>query len=246
MRRIETWFRQNTTTPKKSVHQGQISTPFVGHNHPFIRSITPHKPPFICLNIPFVGIGKFLRVQLGVTLIEMMITLAIFAIIGAFALPNFRQTLLNHGTTANANEFLVDLNFARSEALKRSLVVEVCVPDAAQTACDFSGNWSTGRIIGVRLPIAAGGGFDIIRVKEPLPGMRTLREPVTAYTSVSFDGSGLATFRDSGGIGPGGITAVFALCHDRDNDAVMDPEVGRDIRISPTGSVKIFSPATAC
>ncbi len=244
MRQIETWLRQNATTPKKSVSQGQISTPFVGHNKPFISSVTPHTTPFIHYKLPFVRISRFLSKQHGVTLVEMMITLTIFAILGAWALPNFRQTLLNHGTTAETNKFLTDLKFARSEALKRSLIVEVCIPNAAQTACNYSGTWSTGRVVGVNL---AGGGFDVIRVRESLPGTRTLREPVNAYTSISFNGSGLATFQSNGGIENNRtITAVFALCHDKDNDTLMDPEVGREIRISPTGGSKVTSPATGC
>lgn len=245
MRRIETWFRQNTATPKKSVYQGQISAPFVGHNKPFIRSVTPCNIPFIPYKLPFVCIGGFLRAQRGVTLVEMMITLTIFAILGAWALPNFRQTLLNHGTTARANEFLADLKFARSEALKRSMVAEVCVPNAAQTGCNYGGVWATGRIIGVRNPALAPGVLDVLRVREPLSGTRSLREPLNTYTSVSFDSSGLATFQSSGGIEANRtITAVFSLCHDRDNDAIMDPEVGREIRISPTGGSKVISPVT--
>ncbi len=244
MRRIETWFRQNTAAPKKSVHQGQISSPFVGQIMPLIRSVTPRTRPFIYIILPSVRFGGFLRAQRGVTLVEMMITLTIFAILGAWALPNFRQTLLNHGTTARANEFLADLNFARSEALKRSMVVEVCVPNAAQTGCNYAGTWSTGRITGVRDPALAPGVLDVLRVREPLSAARTLRDPINLYTSVSFDNSGLATFESSGGIGPGAITAVFTICHDRNNDAVMDPEVGREIRISPTGGSKVISPVS--
>ena len=247
MRQMKTWFKQNTTTPKKPVPQGQISSPFVGHNKPFISSVTPCIIPFIPYKLPFVRIGGFLRAQLGVTLVEMMITLTIFAILGAWALPNFRQTILNHGTTTQANEFLTDLKFARSEALKRSMVVEVCVPNAAQTGCNTAGTWSTGRIIGVRNPAFAPGVLDVLRVREPLGGARTLREPANTYTSVSFDNSGLATFESNGGIQANrALTAVFAICHDRNNDAIMDPEVGREIRISPTGGSKVISPATAC
>jgi len=243
MRRIETWFRQNTATPKKPVHQGQISMPFVGHNQPFISSLTPCIRPFIPCKLPFVRTNRFLSSDRGVTLIEMMITLAIFAIIGAFALPGFRQTLLNHGTTTKANEFLTDLKFARSEALKRSMVVEVCIPNATQTGCNFAGAWSVGRIVGVQNPALAPGTLDVIRVREPLSGARTLREPVNAYTSVSFNSSGLATFRSNTGIQANRtLTAIFAICHDRNNDGLMDPEVGREIRISPTGGSKIVSP----
>jgi prepilin-type N-terminal cleavage/methylation domain-containing protein len=226
--------------------------PFVGHNKPFISYNLPSIIPFIGYNKPFVRVCSFFRNQAGVSLVELMITLAIFAIIGAFAMPSFREMLLNQATTSCANEFLTDLNFARSEAMKRGMRVEVCIPDAAQTNCNYGATWSgpAGRVIGVRDP-AVPGVLDVIRVREQCPPPRTLRVPPgfgTDYTSISFFNNGLVQFRSAGNTieNNRAVTAVFELCHDRDNDGLMDPEVGRVIRIGPTGGIKITSPATLC
>lgn len=247
MQRNESSLEKHTSPQSKRGVLSEIVPPFVGHNKPFVRCTTPCIRPFICTNKPFICIGANFRLQFGITLIELMITLAIFAIIGAFAMPSFREMLLNTATTTSANEFLTDLNFARSEALKRGVRVEVCIPNAAQTACNYCGTWSgpTGRVVGVN---TAAGVFVVIRVREPLSAVRSLGVPAPgrSYTSVSFVNSGLVQFRDCAGIAPAATTAVFGLCHDRDNNGTKDPEVGKNIRIGPTGGIRVSSPATAC
>lgn len=253
MQRNESRLEKHITSRKNRRVLSKTDSPFVCQNKPFVGSRTPYIRPFICKNIPFVRVNANLRSQLGVTLIELMITLAIFAIIGAFAMPSFQQMLLNNTTTARANEFLVDLNYARSEALKRGMTVEVCIPDAAQTNCDYGATWSgaAGRVIGVRNP-AVPGVLDIIRVRGPLSAIRSLGVPLgISYTSVSFFNSGLVQFRSGGGtieINRAQV-AVFGLCHDSNSDGVIDASdapKGRNIRIGPTGSIKVSSPATTC
>jgi len=225
-----------------------LDTPFVGHNKPFVSSLVPYIRPFIFNNTPFVRVAGYLRTQLGVTLIELMITLTIFSIIGALAMPSFRQIILNQATTSRANEFLTDLSYARSEALKRGMPVEVCPPNAGQTGCACGGNWAAGRLVGVVNPALPIGTLDVLRVREPLSSIRSLNEPANGYVSVTFFNNGLAQFKFAGCAidGAAAATAVFGLCHDKDNDAVMDPEVGRDIRMGPTGSIRVSAPATAC
>jgi type IV fimbrial biogenesis protein FimT len=77
--------------------------------------------------------------QRGFTLLELMIVLAVSAVILSIGIPNFREFRLNSRMTTIANDFLTTLVNARSEALKRQDTVSVCysaTPGDAAAACD--------------------------------------------------------------------------------------------------------------
>lgn len=60
------------------------------------------------------------RRQSGMTLIELMITIAIITIVLTLALPNFREWLQSLQIRAAAESILNGLNLARAEAVKRN------------------------------------------------------------------------------------------------------------------------------
>lgn len=83
------------------------------------------------------------RIQ-GFTLIELMITLAIAAIVLAIAVPSFKTTILNNKSVALGDEFAQALNFARSEAVKTKKRVSIC---ASSDGATCTGGWSDGFIV---------------------------------------------------------------------------------------------------
>lgn len=61
----------------------------------------------------------------GFTLIEAMIALAIMAILGAMAVPNFQRLLAERRVLAAASEYVGALRTAQAEAIRRNRTVEV-------------------------------------------------------------------------------------------------------------------------
>lgn len=83
----------------------------------------------------------------GFTLIELMVTLAVGAIVLAFAFPAFDDFVRNNRRAAAVNEFMAAANLARAEALRRSSRVTLCRsidihndPLDPDPDCDVSGD----------------------------------------------------------------------------------------------------------
>lgn len=86
------------------------------------------------------------KYQKGFTIIELMVTLVVLAIVLAIAIPNFSRQVINNNSLALGEEFITALNFARAEAVKRARSVSICA-SANSTACGNAANWSDGFIV---------------------------------------------------------------------------------------------------
>ena len=61
----------------------------------------------------------------GFTLLELMVAIAVLAILATVGVPSFRALIQNNRVTTQANELVSALSFARTEAVKRGRDVEV-------------------------------------------------------------------------------------------------------------------------
>jgi len=77
----------------------------------------------------------------GFTLLELMVTVAIVAIVAALAFPSFQGTLRSNRVAAFNNEVIGVMNLARSEAIRNGRGGIVC-GSSSGAACD--GNWAGG------------------------------------------------------------------------------------------------------
>lgn len=62
----------------------------------------------------------------GFTLVELLVTVTIAAILLALAAPSFSTMLQRKAVESNVDAFVTDLRLARSEAIKRGVQVELC------------------------------------------------------------------------------------------------------------------------
>jgi type IV fimbrial biogenesis protein FimT len=157
-----------------------------------------------------------------------MITLSILAIVGSFAMPSFRDMILNMRITSDTSEVISALQIARSESIKRKSPVVLCAKTAGATTCDNAAttNWDNGWLIWVDTnadSVFDDPGEELLRQKDQMQSGVTLRTqanlPTLAYLP---DGSSNMALNNE-----------FRLC---DNNRTG--ERGKRIQIALTGRAK--------
>ena len=128
----------------------------------------------------------------GFTIIELMIGILVLSVLLGIGIPTFTDTIRNSRTTAQANDVVAAVMYARSEATKRGLPVTVCAADTARTACAgaTTANWANGWLIFVD-----GGGT--AGVVDTASGDVVLQTSPVITTGVSLTTNNLGFLRYS-------------------------------------------------
>src|SRR5699024_1455669 len=82
----------------------------------------------------------------GFTVIEMMITLSVLAIVLTLVVPAFGRLVMQQRVTATTNHVVAQLQFARSEAIRRNAPVAAC-PSSDGLSCTGGNRWEAGWIV---------------------------------------------------------------------------------------------------
>lgn len=173
----------------------------------------------------------------GFTLVELIVTMALAAIVLTIGVPTFRTAILNNTRLAQVNEFVGVLNLARSEAAKRGLRVVVCRSnDGVNCATDTTGVWANGWIVFVDqnqdgdsnpyTPSNQPNSADVLKVQGSIDRNFTLNSGGTFTQWVAYVPNGVSV----GNTGLG--TGTFRLCDSRGVDQA------RFVVISSTGRVR--------
>lgn len=80
------------------------------------------------------------------TLIEILITLAIIALLMAIGVPSYRYVTYSSRIASEINSLTGSLQFARAEAIKQGLPVTVCATTTG-SSCSGSNKWDTGWVV---------------------------------------------------------------------------------------------------
>lgn len=117
---------------------------------------------------------RFVR---GFTVLELMVTVIIAAILVAIAIPNFTTLIRRNQITTYANEFSTTVNLARSEAIKRGSSIII----TSNNGTDWTQGWN--------LNVVATG--ELLRASARLEGDNTFTSGVN--NSITFNSRGFTT-----------------------------------------------------
>jgi type IV fimbrial biogenesis protein FimT len=165
--------------------------------------------------------------QRGITIIEIMVTLAIAAVLIGLALPAFNEFVAQRTLTAQVNDFLVAVQYARSEAGRRGTTVSVQAVNAGSAANE----WGPGWCVVVGTPGACPNDGSELR------DFATLGNDTLDGTG-ALDGVGTLAFSSRGLLLPPAAAGTFNLCNPNEH-------VGRQVTISTIGRVSSKQPLVA-
>ena len=122
-----------------------------------------------------------MRVTRGFSLIELLVTLSVAAILLAMATPSLAQFFRSNRVSSATNEVVLSLQLARAEAARRGRDVTLC-RSTNGTTCASGTAWATGWIVfqdaassGAAAP--TGAGSELIRVFDSLDSSLSLTGP---------------------------------------------------------------------
>jgi type IV fimbrial biogenesis protein FimT len=159
--------------------------------------------------------------QKGVTLIEMLISLAIMAIAITAVAPSIQSILIKNRIVSEINELSAIIQFARNQAIDQQITIIVC-PSGDFSVC--SNNWDDPKIV---------------FIDSDSSGDRGANEELLATTGAISDNNyltGPANPLFFSATGEAVANSNLILCH-----SSKDNEYGRQLSITLQGRVKMSS-----
>jgi type IV fimbrial biogenesis protein FimT len=161
--------------------------------------------------------------QTGFSITELMVVVAIVAILMGIAVPSYRYITNSYRMSAEINGLLGDLQYARSEAIKEGQTVTACVSnDGTTCAGGVNVNWANGWVVYSNPTNAANPpAGSVLRVQGAFTGQVPDTFTSNGITAIAYNREGFAT-------GAGFLTTIITL-----NDPTLNGVWRRCLVIAP-------------
>jgi type IV fimbrial biogenesis protein FimT len=174
----------------------------------------------------------------GFNLVEIMIALAIVAVMMALAAPDLRDFMRNARISALTNDMMADLQMARTEAVKANRRAWFCVSDASSQGICMGGGW-TDKYRDVIVDL----NNDNISNAGDLTVRHKIADSSAGSPTATLTGGNATygvTFLPSGVLSGGG-QMTFKICDTRNgpNGVAVAPFLHRQITIAPSGRAQV-------
>lgn len=173
----------------------------------------------------------------GFTIVELMVTIGIAAVLAGLAAPSFKQVTASNRLKTHTSALHTSLLMARSEAIKRHARVVMCKSSDGAT-CVTAGDWQQGWILFADTNDNAGAdaGEPIIQKVGALSGEFILKGAGQLADYVSYTGTGAPKLAGTDTF----QTGSFTLCQLAGGSA-------RQIELFATGRLNISqNPVASC
>jgi type IV fimbrial biogenesis protein FimT len=180
------------------------------------------------------------RLQVGFTLVELLITVSIFAILIAVALPDLRAFVVSNRLSSDVNGFIGLINYARSEAIARNQDVLICPKSNGATVitCESTQLWGEFETQ-VFVDINGNGqrnASDILLKTIPATDPAGLERRINRATAPGIIKFGAVGFSQTAH-----RFDIFAI-----GDAAFETRFGRTVCVSRNGRVRVATANDAC
>jgi type IV fimbrial biogenesis protein FimT len=139
----------------------------------------------------------------GFTLIELIVTLAVFSLLVAIAAPSFNAFTDSSRRASEVNNISGALSYARSESIKRNSTVSVCARTStvgAETCSTLANDWKYGWMIfdDTDADSVLDAGETLLRLFGPISKGSVITETSgNAILAITFRGSGFITIANA-------------------------------------------------
>jgi type IV fimbrial biogenesis protein FimT len=174
----------------------------------------------------------------GFTLLELMVTLSVAAILSVLAYPNMRDFMRRNRAVEHSNSMQSNLQYARGQAAATRSYVSICpLAAAGGQACDVGAAYNNGWLI--YTAATPNTAYD-----ATVLGSLQLAVPAPTNTQITAGTAGVLTYNSLGELLVGGLPNTnvnFDTCAEDSNGAAINTATVPGIQLVAQNSGRIAS-----